>query len=73
MTVCSEKKLKRREILAEHVIREHARTGRNAYEQWVDRVGTVSPIHRKINQRAEKARELIPWRPGDGDGGGKRP
>lgn len=54
MTVKSEVKAERRRILADHVRREQERTGLNAFEQWVERVGDVNPVHRRINQRAQE-------------------
>lgn len=65
MSPRSETKALRRMIQHEHVMREYVRTGRNAYEQWLDSIANLAPVHMKINRRAEKELEKTPWRPGD--------
>jgi hypothetical protein len=52
MTVKAHVKAQRRRILAKHVTREHARTGRTAFEQYQHSIRDLAPVHEKINRRA---------------------
>lgn len=64
MSVRAEVKARRRKIMGDHISREHAITGRTAYEQWVARFKDLNPVHERINRRGEAEQARIPWWPG---------